>query len=306
MSGTLTLSPSSYRACSTKRARRTKGDMDDLKAVILDVLRDDHPMTVRQVFYQLVTRNAVEKSEKEYQQTVVRLLTQMRLSGEVPFSWIVDYSRRRQITTTYDSLAEAVEDTATFYRKSALKEAPVYIEVWVEKDALSGVLWDVTSDYDVPLLASKGMPSLTFLHSTAEHIRAEWKFRRRASVIYQLGDHDPTGALIPRTIEARLREFCPNIGFAVERIALTEAQIIEYSLPTRPTKREGNNHARGFEGESVELDALPPRVLKSMVQEAIERHIPATSLTALRVAEESERDILRNWAENFDPEEWRP
>ena len=219
----------------------------------------------------------------------------MRINGELPFAWIVDYSRQRRVTTTYDSMAEAVEDTATFYRKSALKESPAYIEMWVEKDALSGIMWDVTSIYDVPLLASKGMPSLTFLHSTAEAIRHEWECRNRPSYIYQFGDHDPTGALIPRTIEARLRKLCPDIEFAVERVALTEDQIDEYNLPTRPTKRDGNRHASSFEGESVELDALPPRILKRMAREVIERHITPEMLRSLRATQESESDLLRAW-----------
>src|SRR5215467_11919389 len=120
-------------------------------------------MTVRQVFYQLVVRNVIEKTEEAYQGTVIRLLTEMRIEGGIPFEWIVDESRRRRITQTYDNIADAARDTAKFYRRSALRECPDYIEIWVEKEALSGVLWDVTSDYDVPLLVSKGMPSLTQL-----------------------------------------------------------------------------------------------------------------------------------------------
>jgi hypothetical protein len=294
-----TLSPA-YRASPIKRDRRSKAEVSDLKQVIHDIVAADQPMTVRQVFYQLVQRGAIEKSEPEYQQTVVRLLTSMRLAGELPFSWIVDHSRRRLVTETHTSMAEAVEDTARFYRKSALRDAPAYVEIWVEKDALSGIMWDVTSVYDVPLLSSKGMPSLTYLHTTAEQMRIEWRYRDRPTYLYQFGDHDPTGALIPKTIEARLREFCPDVDFTVERVALTEAQITEHRLPTRPTKREGNRHAKGFEGESVELDALHPRTLKALVTEVIERHIPASALAALRVAEESEREHLRAWGARFN------
>ena len=96
-------------------------------------------MTVRQIFYELVNRGVIEKTEAQYQQTVIRLLTDMRINGELPFAWIVDHSRQRRVTRTYDSMAEAVEDTATFYRKSELKESSAYIEMWVEKDALSGI-----------------------------------------------------------------------------------------------------------------------------------------------------------------------
>ncbi|MCJ2093123.1 hypothetical protein MKK67_11535 [Methylobacterium sp. J-072] len=289
-----------YDACSIKRSRRSKSDVSDLKQAIYDIVAADQPMTVRQVFYQLVHRGLIEKSEAQYQQTVVRLLTSMRIEGELPFAWIVDHSRRRLVTATQTSMAEAVEDTARFYRKSALRDAPAYVEIWVEKDALSGIMWDVTSVYDVPLLSSKGMPSITYLHTTAEQMKWEWAVRDRPTYLYQFGDHDPTGALIPKTIEARLREFCPDVEFTMERVALTEAQITEHRLPTRPTKREGNRHAKGFEGESVELDALHPRTLKAMVTEVIERHIPASALAALRVAEESEREHLRAWGARFD------
>jgi hypothetical protein len=78
-------------------------------------------------------------------------------------------------------------------------------------------------------------------------------------------------------------------------VALTEEQIDEHNLPTRPTKRDGNRHAHGFAGDSVELDALPPRTLRDMVREVIERHISPAATQALRVAEDSERELLRAW-----------
>jgi hypothetical protein len=287
----------SYRACPIKRDRRSKADIDGVKKTILDVIREDPPMTVRQVFYQLVTRGAIEKTEAEYQGTVIRLMTDMRLSGELRWDWIVDESRRCRITRTFNSITDAVEHTAKYYRRSALREADDYLEIWCEKDALAGVLWDVTSDYDVPLMVSRGMPSLTFLYSSAVAIQraARWG---KDSHIYQFGDHDPSGVLIPQTIERRLGEMCERLGCpppSVERVALTETQITEFNLPTRPTKREGNRHAKEFEGDSVELDALPPRVLRDMVRETIEQHISPAMVNALRAAEKSERELLLAW-----------
>src|SRR4051812_19220558 len=118
---------STYRACAIRRERRTKADIDDIKQAILDVIREDPPMTVRQVFYQLVTRDVIEKTEAEYQTTVVRLMTEMRIVGMLPFSWVIDESRRRRVTQTYDNIEEALESTATFYRRSALKQAADYV-----------------------------------------------------------------------------------------------------------------------------------------------------------------------------------
>jgi len=139
----------------------TKADVAAIRGAIVEVVADDPPMTVRQVFYQLVTRGVIEKSEIEYHRTVIRLMTEMRLAGDLPYDWIIDESRRVRVTRTYDSVADAIEQTARFYRRSALAQSSDYLEVWLEKDALAGVLWDVTSDYDVPLMVSRGMPSLT-------------------------------------------------------------------------------------------------------------------------------------------------
>jgi hypothetical protein len=282
-------------ACSIKRARRSKADIDGIKQAILDVVGSDPPMTVRQVFYQLVTRGVIEKTEKAYQGTVIRLMTDMRLSEELPYSWVIDESRRRRITRTYDNVTEALEATAKFYRRSALREADDYLEIWCEKEALSGVLWDITSEYDVPLMVSKGMPSLTFLHGSAQEIYRAAE-QEKITYIYQFGDWDPSGVLIPQSIERRLNQMCERFDCwepHVERVALTEEHIAEFNLPTRPTKRDGNTHANGFEGDSVELDALPPRVLRDMVRQVIERHIIPRALETLRVAEDSERELLR-------------
>jgi hypothetical protein len=169
----------------------------------------------------------------------------------------------------------------------------------LEKQALSGIIWDVASEYDVPVVVSKGLPSLTQVYESFLSIR------RAANVgkftyIYQFGDHDPTGCLIPRSLQTRLDEFCKKadcVSPIVERVALTEGHVEHFRLPTRPTKREGNRHAHRFEGDSVELDALPSSELRNLVRECIARHISETALKVLRAAEDSERDILQQFAE---------
>jgi len=280
-----------------KRAKRTKAEIAIVRAAILDVVGDDPPMTVRQVFYQLVARGVIEKTERQYQKTVIRLMTEMRLSGELPYDWVVDESRRVRITQTYDNVRDAIEQTAEFYRRSALAQSDAYVEVWSEKDALAGAMMEVTDEYDVPLMVSRGMPSLTFLHGSAVEIERAFRHSKR-SYIYQFGDHDPSGVLIPQTIARRLTEMCEGLGCpppTVKRVALTEAQIRRYRLPTRPTKRDGNTHAAKFVGDSVELDALPPHVLRDMVRLVIEQHVSPQQTKALRAAEDSERRLLRIW-----------
>jgi hypothetical protein len=286
-----------YRPWSIRRDRRSKADVEVIRSAILEVIDDDPPMTVRQVFYQLVARNVIEKTEKDYHGTVIRLMTDMRLDGSLSFDSVVDETRRVRITETFDSLQDAIDQTAQFYRRSALKHSSDYLEVWCEKDALSGVLWDVVSDYDVPLMVSRGMPSLTYLYTSAQAIKQAARWHKQ-SFIYQFGDFDPTGVLIPKAIERRLTEMCETLDCPapiVKRVALTEKQIAQHRLPTRPTKRNGNNHAAGFTGRSVELDALPPRVLRDLARKVIERHISPTLTRLLRAAEDSEREALRAW-----------
>jgi hypothetical protein len=291
-----------YRACSITRARRSRAEIAKIKGDIYAVLKADRPMTVRQVFYQLVARGTTEKTEAEYQGTVIRLLTDMCLQGKIPFAWIIDESRRTRETQTFDSIADAARDTAKFYRRNALRQCSDYVEIWSEKEALAGIIWDVAGDYDVPVNVSKGMPSLTQVYLTAVEIYRAAE-ANKYTYIYQFGDHDPSGVLIPEVIERRLNELCEKFDCPpphVERIALTPQQIAQFDLPTRPTKREGNRHANGFAGDSVELDALPASELRAMVRECIEQHISAEALQTLRAAEESERVLLTAWADRVE------
>jgi len=304
----MTARQSAYRACSIKRPRRFREDIVAIKKAIKEVLADDHPQTVRQVFYRLVARGVIEKTEQQYQGTVIRLLTDMRLSGAVPFDHIIDSSRITHETQTFDNLVDAAEETASFYRRSALRESDVYIEIWCEKEALAGIIYDAASYYDVPVVVSKGMPSLTQLHTSFVNIYRAAEAGKE-SYLYQFGDHDPTGALIPQVIEDRMRWFCERADCqmpTVERYAITEEQIEEFGLPTRPTKRAGNSHAKNFKGRSVELDALPSTELRRLVINCIEMHIPSATVETLRAAEESEREILQKLARRAAKEVSRP
>jgi hypothetical protein len=286
-----------YRAGSIKRPRRTKGDIAAIRAAIKEVLNADHPQIVRQIFYALVVMALIEKTEQEYQHTVIRLCGEMRWQNEIDWDWIIDESRVIHETQTFDSLVDAADHAARFYRKSALRDCADHVEIWCEKAGLGSIIWEIASDYDVPVIVSKGMPSLTQLYDCFRRIEDAAKAGKQ-TFLYQFGDHDPSGCLIPRVIEDRLDQFCERSDCLfppwpyIERIALTEKQIDEYELPTRPTKRTGNSHAKSFEGDSVELDALPARVLRDLVRECIERHISPEQLSALRTAEESEREAL--------------
>ena len=271
--------------------RRSRLDIFELRRTIYSVVEKNAPMTVRQVFYQLVSLGAISKTETEYKTTVVRLLTDMRLKGELPFSWLADNTRWMRKPRTFDSLEDALQFTAGTYRRATFMNQPTYCEVWLEKDALAGVIYEETAKYDVPLMVTRGYASISYLHAAAESIAGTGK----TAFLYYLGDFDPSGLDIPRKVEARLRQFAPEAEINFSRLAVTPDQIKTLKLPTRPTKAT-DTRARNFAGGSVEVDAIPSAVLRELVRNAIERHIDRRELAVLRTAEESEREILQSMA----------
>ena len=201
-----------YRTRPTKRGqRRTAADMEAIREALYVTLKHDKPMTVRQVYYQLVSQGVIAKTEAEYKGTVCRLLAQMRRDHLIPFSWVADNTRWMRKPTTYDSLSEMLQITKDTYRRALWSNQDAYVEVWLEKDALSGVVIEETDPWDVPLMVTRGYPSLTFLHAAAEEISAQEK----PTYLYYLGDWDPSGVDIPRKVEADIRRYAPSIRSAL-------------------------------------------------------------------------------------------
>jgi hypothetical protein len=271
--------------------------MEAIREAIIAVLRQHRPATVRQVFYQLVSMGAIAKTEAEYKQTVGRLLTDMRIERRIPFGWIADNTRWQRKPTTDSSLEAALRRTAELYRRAVWDDQDAYVEIWLEKDALAGVLSEVTREYDVPLMVTRGYPSVSYLYECARDLYTIGMDKEIH--IYYFGDRDPSGGDIPRNVEARLREFTdhePTIHFEV--VAVTKEQIAALNLPTRPTKRS-DSRAANFDGESVEVDAIPPDTLREMARSCIEQHLDHQRLAAVIAAEESERHILRTYADKY-------
>ena len=283
-----------YSARPIKRKRATKDEMIERLDAIVEIVGAIQPCSVRQVYYQAVVHNLVEKTEEDYGR-VQRALVHLRRTGRIPHGWITDGTRWRIKPTTYSSIEQALARTAQFYRKSLWDDADSHVEVWLEKDALSGVVNQVTSEYDVGLHVARGFSSLSFLAESAEDIDEIGK----PTFIYHLGDHDPSGRAAGEKIEATISELALNADIYFERLAVTQEQIADFALPLRPTKRS-DSRARAFEAQfgagSVELDAIHPDTLRSIVREAIERHLPHRQLEVLKVAERSERELLTHWA----------
>ena len=275
------------------RHRRTQAELEEIDDAIYVIARDERPITVRGLFYRVMSAGLVPKTEKGYA-VVQRRALKMRREADLPYGWITDGSRLRLKPRTFSSAQAALENTAQTYRKALWTDQGVHVEVWCEKDAIRGVVYPATAQYDVPLLISRGYSSETFLYQTAEEINAEDK---SLAVIYQLGDHDRDGVRAWEAIQKRLREFVDDdIDLTFERIAVTPEQIDELDLPTRPDKTQS-----GF-GDCVEVDAIPSTTLRDLVSDAIEGWIDPETLRLTKVAEESEREVLERIAGDYqDP-----
>jgi hypothetical protein len=289
-----------YPASRIKRHRATKAEVEERRARLVQIVSKMKPMTVRQAFYQASVRGLVDKTEAGYNKVQTDLVL-MRRAGDLPYGWLADSTRWQRKPRTFDGVEEALQETARLYRKSLWADIECYVEIWLEKDALAGVVYPITSLFDVPLMVARGYASLSFLHGAAEYI-AELKV---PTYIYHLGDYDPSGVNAGEKIEESLRDLAPRAEINFQRIAVTPEQISAWNLPTRPTKTS-DSRSKNFGDISVELDAIDPDQLRAMVREAVEQHLPADQLTVLQAAEESERTLIENWLLHSEPANDRP
>lgn len=270
------------------RGRATSEEMEALQDALYAIVEEQQPMTVRQVFYQATVRGLVEKEETGYDK-VQTVLAKMRRDEKLPWEWIVDNTRDRNHPLTFKDVPEALEYIADRYRKELWNDGKAYVEVWLEKDALAGVIEDVTRKYDVSLMVARGYSSVTFLYDAAQVLEG----KTCPVHIYHLGDYDPSGVDAGEKIEEFLEEYAPTADIRFTRLAVTEEQIAQWRLPTRPTKRSDSRAEKFGSDVSVELDAIEPRQLRALVERAIKRHMPAKRYEELMAMEKSEQQKIR-------------
>ncbi|MGB4777491.1 hypothetical protein [Microbacterium sp.] len=248
--------PEFYGATPVKRVRRTNAELAVIDEHILDVLRDEHPATVRSVFYRVMSAGAVEKSENGYR-LIGRQLLKLRRDGRIPYGWVSDGTRYTLQTRAYDSASDAITTVASMYRRRIWSTQPEQVQIYSEKDALRAVISPVTNRWDVPLGIMRGYPSESFVYEVANALPLD-----RHTHLYQLGDHDPSGLDAWRSFEAKVREFNPAAPVTFTRLAVTPEQISTWSLPTRPTKKT-DSRSKSFVGGSVEVDAIAPSMCRA-------------------------------------------
>ena len=274
-----------YGTSPVKRKRRTNAELEAIDDAIVDVLEEEHPATVRSVFYRVMSMGVVPKTENGYRLTARRLL-KLRRSGRVPYGWIADGTRYSVMAGTFSSAQEAIELVARTYRREVWSNQPSNVLVFTEKDALRAVIAPVTRRWDVQFGVLRGYASETFAYEIAQALDSY-----KTNYLYQLGDHDPSGVDAWRSFEERVRAFRPDVMAYFERIAVTPEQIEQMNLPTRPTKTK-DSRAASFLGGSVEVDAIPPSKLRDLVESRILAHLDYDAYEEMRRIESAEQSKL--------------
>jgi hypothetical protein len=262
-----------------------------LLKVALEVLQETHPMTVRQVYYQLVSRQVIKNNRSQYQ-AVSNLLVQARKNGTVPWEWIEDRLRRPRSVSMWEGLQDFMKTVRNAYRRDVWETQPDYLECWLEKDALSGIFEDTLESYGVTLNVGRGYDGWDSIHNAAERFLDKSENRVSTVVLY-FGDFDPSGEDMVRSLGERLAE----LGAEPEIIkcALTADDVERYELPPDFAKKS-DSRAAGFIAKhgdiSVELDALPMDVLRERIIEEVEARMDMAALARVHRIEEKERRRL--------------
>lgn len=247
-------------------------------------------LTLRQLFYQLVTKNAIRNTEKEYKR-LGDTVSDARLAGLIDWGAIEDRVRVPRLPMEFDSLQDLVEAALASYRLPRWNGQPFYIELWVEKDALSGVLAPLAGEYHVTLMVNRGYSSTSAMYEAAKRFKAHQN-KQLCQLLY-LGDHDPSGEDMVRDIQDRLTMFGAEV--VVRKIGLTSEQVAFYNPPPNPAKRTDTRAVKYIAkhgAECWEVDALPPDVLHSLVEEAILGRLDTGAMDAVKEQENKDKELL--------------
>jgi hypothetical protein len=262
-----------------------------------EYLAKGYTLTVRQLYYQLVARGAIDNTMQSYQQVVIAVLDG-RMNGTIDWDAIEDRTRELVVRSRWESPGQIVRSCAEQYHEDLWADQEERVYVIVEKEALAGVLDPVCRKWDVPLLAARGYASASVVREFAlTQLFHHAKAGQHCIVLY-LGDHDPSGIDMPNDLGRRLETFCGGTShFEVQRIALNMPQVEELKPPENPAKQTDSRfqaYEREFGDKSWELDALPPEYIERLVEGEIETHVdqPAWDRALLSI-EKGKRELRK-------------
>ena len=258
--------------------------------ILEDYMEQGYKLTLRQLYYQLVTLNIIENITSEYSRLGSTMVT-ARMNGLVDWDAIEDRIRIPYLPYTADSVEDALQDLIDAYRNDRQEGQPFHMEVWTEKDAVSNILRRCTVKFHLRLMVNRGDSSCSALYEASQRFMQTDK----PILVLYAGDHDPSGLDMVRDIDSRLREF-GDFPLEVRPVALTFDQIQDFDLPPNPAKitdPRAKWYIKQHGGESWELDALEPEVLHKIMTNAILEDLDLSQYTAMRVIEDAGREELQ-------------
>lgn len=279
--------------------------IDTANAIINQYTAQGFRLTLRQLYYQLVSRDVIPNSQREYSK-LGNAVNDARLAGHIDWTAIEDRTRELGINSHWDKPSDIVESAAKSYHNDLWRFQHWRPEVWVEKDALEGVVESACRPLDVPFFSCRGYTSQTAMWEASQRL-LEYRSTNvnghglQKPIIFHLGDHDPSGIDMSRDIRARLELFT---GDAIEfrRLALNMDQIREYSLPPNPAKTTDSrfqSYVQIYGHESWELDALEPTVLVALIQQNIRSVLDADVFERAKAIQEKGRAELNFIARDY-------
>lgn len=262
------------------RLKWTTHQLDKLEKVkqILKELTDYKPLTLRQIYYQLVGRGHIENRVSQYTM-LSGLLKWARIEGYIPWEDIEDRVRVYHDLTGWENSDQFVQASLdqflNDYKRDLLQSQEEYIEIWIEKDALSSVFTKVAAPYTISVVVCRGFSSATFLNDYKKRLRY---YSKKTPVMLYFGDFDPSGVEIFEAIKTSLREELGILGIGFKRIALLREDILRYKLPHNPNELKrsdprASKHIEAYGELAVELDALRPDILEEKIRNAIEAEL---------------------------------
>lgn len=268
--------------------------------ILEEYTEQGYDLTLRQVYYQLVSRDLIPNDQKQYKR-LGDVISAARRAGLIDWEHIVDRTRSLKTLSSWDSPADIIAAVAEQFRIDPWEDQLYRVECYVEKDALVGILRVACEPLRVPYLACRGYGS------DSEMWRAGRRLKQYVAdqnvVILHLGDHDPSGIDMTRDIEAKLRLFAETDYIEVRRLALNMNQVHQYNPPPNFAKETDSRHKKYKElfGESSwELDALNPTVITALIQDEVNLLIDREAWDASMAREEQHKADLAKVSHYWD------
>lgn len=268
-----------------------------INSIIDDYAAQGYVMTLRQLYYRLVARNVIANNVKEYAKLSI-LLNKGRMAGIVDWAAIEDRGRQPRLDYHADDVPDALYDISSQYKIDRMDGQDYYLEVWIEKEALSNVFRRVTDQFMIRLMVNKGYSSASAMHDA--YLRFK-KARKPVKILY-FGDHDPSGKDMVRDIEDRMLKFGLK-RFEVVNPALSYEQVQQYDLPENPVKfsdPRANDYVAQYGEHSWELDALDPVILNEISRREVVKYIDVNVFEERLKLESMQRNILKHMMATYD------